>query len=156
MWTIIGSRSADPDQPFDALVSPVIPVRSLAAQLCLLICHPDGQHVHTSSHTFTQPIQYRKMSYSVQEKPLYNGRKIRIICVGAGASGLLLLYKVKHNFYESDVEVVAYEKNADLGGTWLENRYVDENSPRNAQGRALMMIVKVPGLCMVSCASAYC
>jgi cation diffusion facilitator CzcD-associated flavoprotein CzcO len=62
--------------------------------------------------------------YKIIEQPLHSGRKIRVVCVGAGASGLLLAYKINHNFYESDVTVQIYEKNADLGGTWLENRYL--------------------------------
>lgn len=62
-------------------------------------------------------------SYRVTEQPLHSGRPLRIICVGAGASGLLLAYKIQYNFYESDVKVQIYEKNADLGGTWLENRH---------------------------------
>lgn len=62
-------------------------------------------------------------SYNVTEQPLHSGRPLRIICVGAGASGLLLAYKIQYNFYESDVQVQIYEKNADLGGTWLENRH---------------------------------
>lgn len=60
--------------------------------------------------------------YRVQEQPIHTGRKIRVLCAGAGASGLLLIYKIKHNFYDSDVEIQVYEKNKDLGGTWLENR----------------------------------
>ena len=62
-------------------------------------------------------------TYTIKEHPLHHGRRLRVICVGAGASGLLLAYKIKHNFYEKDVEVQLYEKNHDLGGTWLENRY---------------------------------
>ncbi|KIX06705.1 uncharacterized protein Z518_04681 [Rhinocladiella mackenziei CBS 650.93] len=61
--------------------------------------------------------------YQIPEKPLHSGRPVRIICIGAGASGLLLAYKVKYNFDEKDVEIQVYEKNKDLGGTWLENRY---------------------------------
>ncbi|KIW77161.1 hypothetical protein Z517_09607 [Fonsecaea pedrosoi CBS 271.37] len=62
-------------------------------------------------------------AYTVQERPIHSGRKLRVICIGAGASGLLLAYKIQYNFYESDVELQIYEKNPDLGGTWLENRY---------------------------------
>lgn len=35
-------------------------------------------------------------------------RKIRIICVGAGAAGLLVAYKLKRSF--QDYELVCYEK----------------------------------------------
>lgn len=63
-------------------------------------------------------------AYVVSEAPLHAGRTVRVICIGAGASGLLLAYKIKYNFNQSDVQVQIYEKNKDLGGTWLENRYL--------------------------------
>lgn len=62
------------------------------------------------------------MQPTIREVPLHTGRRLRVVCVGAGASGLLLAYKIKYNFPESDVELQIYEKNKDLGGTWLENR----------------------------------
>jgi len=48
-------------------------------------------------------------------------KKLRIAMLGAGMSGL--------NFFKfaedrlKNVEIVCYEKNADVGGTWFENRY---------------------------------
>ncbi|KAJ6005162.1 hypothetical protein N7451_003106 [Penicillium sp. IBT 35674x] len=46
---------------------------------------------------------------------------IRVICAGAGFSGLALAYKMKHQL--EDFRLTVYEKNSDVGGTWLENRY---------------------------------
>ncbi|KAF2117373.1 cyclohexanone monooxygenase [Lophiotrema nucula] len=46
---------------------------------------------------------------------------LRVVCVGAGAAGLLLAYKMKMNF--SNYELLCYEKNPEIGGTWYENRY---------------------------------
>lgn len=48
-------------------------------------------------------------------------RKLKVVCVGAGASGLLLTYKIQRHFSDFDLQV--FEKNADVGGTWFENRY---------------------------------
>jgi cation diffusion facilitator CzcD-associated flavoprotein CzcO len=59
--------------------------------------------------------------YTVREKPLGSTRHIRIVGIGAGASGLNLLRTLRLNL--SDYEVTIYEKNTDVGGTWLENRY---------------------------------
>jgi len=59
--------------------------------------------------------------YRVTEQPLYARRKIRVICVGAGATGLQFAYKAERLL--KDVELQIYEKNDDVGGTWLENRY---------------------------------
>ncbi|KAK4043690.1 hypothetical protein C8A01DRAFT_32219 [Parachaetomium inaequale] len=60
-------------------------------------------------------------AYTVQEKPLGSTRHIRIVGIGAGASGLNLIRTLRLNL--TDYEVTVYEKNADVGGTWLENRY---------------------------------
>ncbi|KAJ5820942.1 uncharacterized protein N7525_010226 [Penicillium rubens] len=58
------------------------------------------------------------------DEPLFNPKRIRIICVGAGFSGLMLAYKLKYEFKLRDaVDLVIYEKNHDIGGTWLENTY---------------------------------
>ncbi|GAB7356238.1 hypothetical protein MBLNU459_g7055t1 [Dothideomycetes sp. NU459] len=55
-------------------------------------------------------------------KPIFEPkRKLKIICVGAGASGLLLAYKIQRHF--DDFELIVYEKNTDISGTWFENRY---------------------------------
>lgn len=46
---------------------------------------------------------------------------MKIITVGAGFSGILLAYQIQKHC--QNVEHVIYEKNVDIGGTWLENRY---------------------------------
>ncbi|KAJ6023943.1 hypothetical protein N7540_004740, partial [Penicillium herquei] len=54
-------------------------------------------------------------------KPIHTERHIRVICVGAGASGLLFAYKLQRSF--SNFDLVIYEKNEQVGGTWWENKY---------------------------------
>ncbi|KAL3442014.1 hypothetical protein BJX65DRAFT_321727 [Aspergillus insuetus] len=61
------------------------------------------------------------LRYEVLEKPHSYPRPMRIICVGAGAGGLLLAYKCRKNL--KNIDVVCYEKNSEVGGTWFENRY---------------------------------
>jgi hypothetical protein len=51
------------------------------------------------------------------------GRPLRIVMVGAGLSGIGAVKIYKETFPERDVELVIYEKNTDVTGTWLENRY---------------------------------
>lgn len=46
-------------------------------------------------------------------------RSFRVILVGAGMSGLLMA----HRLQQAGVPFVIVEKNADVGGTWLENTY---------------------------------
>lgn len=55
------------------------------------------------------------------EHPIHTERHMRIICAGAGASGLLFAYKLQRSF--SNFDFVIYEKNEEVGGTWWENRY---------------------------------
>ncbi|KAL5319214.1 hypothetical protein ACEPPN_012263 [Leptodophora sp. 'Broadleaf-Isolate-01'] len=53
--------------------------------------------------------------------PIHTTRQMRIICIGAGASGLLFAYKLQRSFEK--FSLVIYEKNEEIGGTWYENRY---------------------------------
>ena len=62
-----------------------------------------------------------KAPYTVVEKPLGSTKHVRIVGIGAGASGLNLVRTLRKQL--SDYELVVYEKNDDVGGTWLENRY---------------------------------
>ena len=59
--------------------------------------------------------------YRISEHSLFTKRPIRMVCVGAGATGLQLAYKAERLLEK--VELQIYEKNSDVGGTWLENRY---------------------------------
>lgn len=55
----------------------------------------------------------------------YTARKLRVITIGAGFSGLLMCHKIQHKFPElSDfVEHTLFEAHDDVGGTWLMNNY---------------------------------
>jgi 4-hydroxyacetophenone monooxygenase len=44
---------------------------------------------------------------------------LRVVVIGAGVSGMLAAIKLR----EAGIEPVVLEKNADVGGTWLENAY---------------------------------
>lgn len=62
--------------------------------------------------------------YSINQSITYNdpkNRKLRVLTIGAGVTGILLAYRLQKDV--SNVEHVIYEKNEDIGGTWLENRY---------------------------------
>ncbi|KAG4421443.1 hypothetical protein IFR04_005393 [Cadophora malorum] len=61
------------------------------------------------------------LPYVVEETILGNPHQLKVVCIGAGASGLDLAYKLKKNMRGIDFQI--YEKNAGLGGTWLENTY---------------------------------
>ncbi|KAI3334759.1 hypothetical protein F4824DRAFT_178976 [Ustulina deusta] len=59
--------------------------------------------------------------YSVLEQPLGTAKHVRIVGIGAGASGLNMIRTLRRNL--KNYEHVVYEKNSKIGGTWFENRY---------------------------------
>ena len=59
--------------------------------------------------------------YRINEDPYDSARKIRVIHIGAGASGITISKLIEERC--QNVELQIYEKNKDIGGTWLENRY---------------------------------
>ncbi|KAK8042096.1 hypothetical protein PG993_006619 [Apiospora rasikravindrae] len=76
--------------------------------------HANGTSNGATSHTAKAP-------YTVVEKPLGSTKHVRIVGIGAGASGLNLIRTLRKQL--TNCELVIYEKNRDVGGTWLENRY---------------------------------
>lgn len=48
-------------------------------------------------------------------------RTLKVLVVGAGASGLLVAYKLQRHFDRIDLQV--FEKNPAVSGTWFENTY---------------------------------
>ena len=65
--------------------------------------------------------------YSIPMNPnyAYTPRKIRVITIGAGFSGLLIAHKFQHRFPELQeiVDHKIFEARKDIGGTWLVNTY---------------------------------
>jgi hypothetical protein len=59
--------------------------------------------------------------YKIREQPYGTKRKMRVLLMGAGASSLNFFKKAEEEM--QNLEIVCYEKNKDVGGTWLENRY---------------------------------
>ncbi|EXJ55397.1 hypothetical protein A1O7_08324 [Cladophialophora yegresii CBS 114405] len=59
--------------------------------------------------------------YEVLDQYQSQPRRLKIIHVGAGASGLLLAYKAQRQL--RNYELICYEKNPTYGGTWYENKY---------------------------------
>ncbi|KAJ2900297.1 uncharacterized protein MKZ38_002515 [Zalerion maritima] len=61
--------------------------------------------------------------YVASNKPLGAAKHIRVITVGAGASGINMVRTLRKKLAAGTYEHVVYEKNREVGGTWLENRY---------------------------------
>ncbi|WWC89323.1 uncharacterized protein L201_004244 [Kwoniella dendrophila CBS 6074] len=92
--------------------------------------------------TVDEPFSQRKEdgSYTVLNQPLGMRRKLRVVCVGAGASGINMAYKIQSHM--KDVEFVTYDKNSDVGGTWFENRYPGVACDTNSHGYAFTYHLK--------------
>jgi cation diffusion facilitator CzcD-associated flavoprotein CzcO len=84
--------------------------------------HPDPDAIPASDDKHDNTWYNQDFDgYRVSEYPLYEKRQVRVVCVGAGAAGLQLAYKAERALEKVDLQI--YEKNNDVGGTWLENRY---------------------------------
>lgn len=55
--------------------------------------------------------------------PVENFRPMRVIVIGAGFSGIYCGVRIPQRL--RNVDLCIYEKNAGVGGTWFENRYVE-------------------------------
>ena len=64
-----------------------------------------------------------RLDYTIPDIVLHGPytRKIKVLSIGAGVTGIMNAYHIQK--YMKNVEHVIYEKNEELGGTWLENRY---------------------------------
>ena len=67
---------------------------------------------------FNWPLE-NDNGYRIKEEPMGTKRSMRVLVLGAGASGINFL-KVAGDKLQN-VELICYEKNHDVGGTWLEN-----------------------------------
>ena len=70
-----------------------------------------GEEMH---NTGSQP------SSKLNETPVENFRPMRVIVIGAGYSGIYCGIRIPERL--RNVELCIYDKNADIGGTWYENR----------------------------------
>jgi cation diffusion facilitator CzcD-associated flavoprotein CzcO len=58
---------------------------------------------------------------STKEEPVDNFRRMRVVVIGAGYSGLYMSIRIPE--WLRNVDLVTYEQNAGVGGTWWMNRY---------------------------------
>ncbi|KAH7140399.1 hypothetical protein B0J13DRAFT_637933 [Dactylonectria estremocensis] len=89
-----------------------------ASRLNQLGSHIGASHRQSASGQASVPSD---QTYEVNEEPIGTARKIRIITIGAGASGLNVVRTLRKRL--TNYEHVVYEKNPEVGGTWYENRY---------------------------------
>jgi NADPH-dependent glutamate synthase beta subunit-like oxidoreductase len=77
-----------------------------------------------SNESFSVSNGHSEDDWSVDPSQFaFTARKLRVVCIGAGFSGLILAYKLKHERPMDFVDYTIYEKNPEVGGTWYENAY---------------------------------
>ncbi|KAI1625804.1 hypothetical protein EDD37DRAFT_588822 [Exophiala viscosa] len=81
------------------------------------------QGVNGISPTYSYPERTPDGPYKVLKQYHSKPRKLRVACVGAGASGLCLAYKMERMLEPNSWELTLFEKNPTFGGTWYENTY---------------------------------
>lgn len=57
----------------------------------------------------------------ISEREIDKPRPLKVIYIGAGVSGIIGAIQFQKKL--QNLELVIYEKNPDVGGTWYENRY---------------------------------
>lgn len=56
-----------------------------------------------------------------RDEPVENFRRMRIVVIGAGYSGIYMGIRIPE--WLRNVDLTIYDKNDGIGGTWWENRY---------------------------------
>ncbi|KAF1941982.1 FAD/NAD(P)-binding domain-containing protein [Clathrospora elynae] len=76
-----------------------------------------GLHANGTTNGFAP-----KSSFKLNDAPVENLRPLKVVVIGAGYSGIYCGIRIPERL--RNVELVIYEKNAGVGGTWFENRYL--------------------------------
>jgi len=88
-----------------------------------MVAHDQPAHKSSFSSVNGVSREDADNKYQYQKQYLGQPRSIRVIVIGAGLSGIAAVKIFKDRFSGKPVELVIYEKNEDVTGTWLENRY---------------------------------
>jgi len=80
------------------------------------------EQINTSEHGYPNeqngaPYPHRNGTYSIPDITYYSpqNRKIKVLTIGAGVSGILMAYQIQKHC--ENVEHVIYDQNEDIGGT---------------------------------------
>ncbi|OQU97838.1 hypothetical protein CLAIMM_03718 [Cladophialophora immunda] len=85
--------------------------------------HPSSEHRPVYHKEWGTPSArgYSISDHMINEPP--PDKPFRVIMVGAGAAGIDFLHHAPSALKDLNVDIVCYEKNEEVGGTWWENRY---------------------------------
>lgn len=79
---------------------------------------------------YQPPAQFKPTI--ITERAVDEPRPLKVIYIGAGVSGILAAIQFRK--FVPSLDLVIYEKNPEIGGTWYENKY-----PGCACGRFCML-----------------
>jgi len=84
------------------------------------LCHDSSTPANGAAHEAPSMPK----SPGLNNQFAFTPRKLRVITIGAGFSGLLMAHKFQHRFPEmqSYVEHTIFEGRKELGGTWVGRR----------------------------------
>ena len=67
------------------------------------------------------PAEQADDKWIVEERSIDQFRPIRAVVIGSGISGIINNIRLRQRI--PNLDLCVYERNEDIGGTWLENRY---------------------------------
>lgn len=108
--------SAIPNIPHDAVPADAESTNADAAMRHLINSKVDQANGTTSTNGSATETQWQ-----LHETPIENQHPIKVIVIGAGYSGIYAGIRIPERL--RNCELVIYEKNAGVGGTWFENQY---------------------------------
>jgi len=81
-----------------------------------------GAKTGVSTVTHVEHAQQNLSSIPLVNRVLWESeKKVKVITIGCGFSGLTLAQKIQHKYkLDHKIEHVIYEKNSEIGGTWFE------------------------------------
>lgn len=84
--------------------------------------HPSSKHrpAYHPSYDAVSERGYRINELMINEPP---AKPFKVVVIGAGAAGIDFLHHAVQTLPQLNVDFAVFEKNADIGGTWFENRY---------------------------------
>ncbi|KAK3675140.1 hypothetical protein LTR78_005074 [Recurvomyces mirabilis] len=86
-----------------------------------LSADPQVNGVHTNGVQTYGEHKTTAATWQLHDTPIENQRPIRVIVIGAGYSGVYCGIRIPERI--RNCELVIYEKNDGIGGTWYENQY---------------------------------
>jgi hypothetical protein len=67
------------------------------------------------------PVQADHPAVVIQNRSVDEARPLRVVVIGAGINGILSCIRFVQRV--PNIDLCIYDKNADIGGTWFENKY---------------------------------